>query len=196
MLQSFERGTQKPIMRTVAQMINLEVYHEDIIYNDLSNYLESLERDEQTIKMYCSDGIQFLQYVKPNNLSEINKVVIDKYKDYLLSELNLHPKTVNRKLIAVKHISNMNELSWIIKQEKIHMQNYLDDLLTTTEVDSIIQCARDSGEMRATALIETLKVTGMRISEALQLKVEDIDKPQIIVIGRAISKARYLLRTG
>lgn len=165
-------------------MINLEVYYEDLIYNDLSTYLESLERDEQTIKMYCSDGDQFLQYIKPNNLSEINKVAIDKYKNYLLLELNLHPKTVNRKLVAVKHMSNMNELSWIIKQEKIHMQNYLDDLLTESEVNSIIQCARDSGEMRAVALIETLKVTGMRISEALQLKVEHIDSPQIIVIGK------------
>ena len=165
-------------------MINLEVYYEDLIYNDLSTYLESLERDEQTIKMYCSDGNQFLQYIKPNNLSEINKVAIDKYKEYLLLELNLHPKTVNRKLVAVKHMSNMNELSWIIKQEKIHMQNYLDDLLTEGEVNSIIQCARNSGEMRAVALIETLKVTGMRISEALQLKVEHIDNPQIIVIGK------------
>ncbi|WP_145993169.1 tyrosine-type recombinase/integrase [Tepidibacter mesophilus] len=72
---------------------------------------------------------------------------------------------------------------------KIQKQEYLDELLEMTDFDRLVRIAIREKDLRAVALFYALYLTGMRVSEVLQLKVSDVANDYITVIGKG-EKAR------
>lgn len=152
------------------------------------DYLKRRELSANTISSYKSDVAQFLHFInKPVN--NINKQDIVNFNKFL-EENEINVSSINRKLISVKNfLDYLNEeidagFTINIKQKKRQSQQYLDDILLKEDFESLVVCAREHKDKRAEALFYTLYLTGMRVSEVLQLQTDDADKSYITIKGK------------
>lgn len=159
--------------------------------SDLKNweaFITENDKSNHTISSYKTDIIQFMDYIQKEP-EELTKVDINNYKKYLL-ENKLSIKSINRKLVAIKNFISylVNEenrsITLEIKQEKIQRQEYLDEMLTKEDFDALVAAAERERDYRALALFYGLFLTGMRVSELLQLKVSDVKNDAISIKGK------------
>jgi integrase/recombinase XerD len=151
-------------------------------------YLKKRDLSINTINSYTSDVVQFLDFIK-KPAENINKQDLDNFKQYLEdSELNV--SSINRKLISIQNfldfLNDEYNTSFTMKVKKIKKQNqqYLDDLLFKEDFDKLIKCTQQCKDKRSEALFYTLYLTGMRVSELLQLEIQDVGKSYISIKGK------------
>lgn len=150
-------------------------------------YLKDNRKSEGTIEVYVRGVYQFIKYLKDFKNKNIYSVIyddIEDYKDYLLNVRKLKIKTVNLKLVAINQYCKYYQITVIVKQERVQTQNFLDDIPSPSDMNRILKVIRRKQDYRAEALVCTLMMTGMRISEALQLTIYDVDKDTINIIGK------------
>ena len=123
-------------------------------------------------------------YFKYKDLHRIDSEDIEEYKSFLLYEAKLNVKSVNRKLVAINQFFKYSKIAVSIRQEKIQTQNFLDDMLEDEDIESMLKVIDEHKDLRAKAIVMTMKLTGMRVSEMLQLTIDDIDKDTINIIGK------------
>ena len=147
-------------------------------------YLSENRKSQGTIEIYSRDVKQFLKYFKDKELYDMTNKDIEDYKNYLLDIKKLNVKTVNRKLVAINQYCTYCQVAVVVRQEKVQTQNFLDDIPSSSDLDRILKATKKKNDVRAEALISTLAMTGMRISECLQLTIYDLDKDTINIIGK------------
>ena len=158
-----------------------------------------------TIRAYRSDLNDFSKFLDryDTNLSIINvdRSVIQFFIQFL-SKANLEGKTLQRKVSSIKSFYrflsereiikyNISELIQIPKAGK-----KLPHLLSKKEIDKLMQLPDLSSfeGIRDKSILEILYSTGLRISELVSIKADDIDinKKIIKVFGKG-NKERYVL---
>lgn len=148
------------------------------------DYLVEEEKSEGTISSYISDVKDFIQFMKNKSVKKIQRENVSAYKEYLREKRKLKTLTINRKLVGVKQfIDFLNDrfelsISARVKQEKVQKQYSLKDheLLTEVDYEKLIAAVKDAGDTRAKVLFESMYFSGMRISEALQLRVDHVNE--------------------
>lgn len=145
-------------------------------------YLLKDRKDLKTIKAYSTDINLFIQYIK-KPIENIDEMDIEKYKSYLLGQ-GYKISSINRKMVALNIFMKFYGKNININQEKLQMQNFLDNVLESDEFSKIMVQAELHNDYRAKALLSTMYFTGMRISECLQLTIQDIDKDTIMIKGK------------
>lgn len=162
----------------------------DEYLKEFAVYMREDNDSEKTIKIYVPVIKKMLFYLDKNPL-KMNKMDVVNYIAEIKKQTQ-NAKTVNKKIYAIyKFVQFLNsnyglDLSFKIKKMKmrIEKQEYARNALTKTDFKRILNAAyRDENVMFYTLLI-TLYLTGMRISEALNLKVKDISKSEILVWGK------------
>lgn len=157
---------------------------------DFELYLKKKNRSKLTILSYTNDVRFMLEYLK-KPISEITSDDLFTYKYYMISELNFEMSSINRKVIAINQFFSFMKIDTLLIGERIHFQNYLESTLTECEINSMIDLARSKNDYRFIAIISTLKLTGTRISECLQIKLSDSAKDTIVIVGKG-SKRRTI----
>ena len=153
------------------------------------------EKSEKTVSSYISDIKQFFKFYS-GKVSDIDKKVIRQYTAYLQS--NFAIKTANRKLVSLhQFIEYLNEeeemnISVKIKQLKVSNQNFIDVMIENSDVRRMVKAAEEKNDIRAVAIMYTLFYTGARVSELLQIKVDDVDRNSVYILGKG-NKYRELL---
>ena len=147
------------------------------------NYLIEHRKDDKTIKAYISDMKQFIKYID-RPITDIKNIDIENYKFHMINVLEYRPTTINRKLVALDMFLKINEMSLIVLKQKVQLQNFLDNVLSSKEIDMIIDKAMNNNDYRFITYIQTLKYLGVRAFEALNLKLIDINKDTIFIIGK------------
>jgi integrase/recombinase XerD len=146
------------------------------------DYLHEEEKSKGTIEGYVSDVKDFMNFIK-RDIKKIKKTDVSDYKEYLRKRA-LKTLSINRKLVGVKQfidfVNDRFELAITvrIKQEKVQKQYSLKDeeLLTELDYKRLVETAEGAGDLRAIALFEVMYYSGMRISEALQLRIDHVEK--------------------
>lgn len=167
------------------------------VLNDFKEYMLADKRSINTIKNYVSDIKKMLNFVDKQPI-ELNKIDIIKY-DNFLEENDFNAKTINRKLYAInKFIEFINDIydldiSFNIKKIKMNVakQEYGRNVLTKTDYKRILNAAIKDMNVMFVTVLQTMYLTGMRISEVLQIRTSDINKKEITVIGKG-RKQRYV----
>lgn len=147
-----------------------------------AEHLAEEDKSNLTISSYLTDVKGFLKFIK-KDIKKLKKDDVNSYKEDLRKR-HLTTKTINRKLVGVKQfIEFLNDkyelgIAARIKQEKVQEQYSLkdEDLLTKADYNRLIEAVESAGDIRAKALFETMYYSGMRISEALQLRVDHVQK--------------------
>lgn len=163
------------------------------------NYCE-IEKNfsQNTIRTYSIALGQFYDYMKESGEEnpEVEKLDIDDVRPFCgaLADLNDSPSSVKLKLSAVKsffkylkrkRVISENPAAAIASPKKPRL---LPAFLTESEIDSLMNSFDTSTPTgaRDRALAELLYGSGLRISEALQLKINSIDlaAQSVKVIGK------------
>ena len=166
-----------------------------------NNYLEYLKKiknySDHTCKAYESDLKQYVLYLNESH----NDLFDNKNFVNYLFEKGLAKSTINRKLTSIN-----NFLEWASKIEKnksyykfesLKTERKLPDILTSNYINTLINelPINTPKEVRNKAIVELLYSSGLRVSEVVNLKLNDMkDNKSLRVVGKG-RKVRILPMT-
>ena len=163
-------------------------------------YLKSVKKPSDNTIISYQDDLKELASVLNNNIIDINEEDIKKYLNYLYDK-SYNKNTISRKLSGVRSFYNYLYNHDIIKINyftDVHNPKKIRSLphyLKTSEIDKVLDNTNEVtlyGE-RNKLIVELLYVTGLRVSELVNIKLKDIDKynKSIKILGKG-SKERIV----
>lgn len=153
---------------------------------------------DNTISSYQTDIIKLIGFLKGKDVKNITN---DDIRKYIKSESELSSKSVARKMSSLRTF-----FDFVIKKDYIKSSpmdgvdgpkigKYLPDVLSIEEVTRLLSIEPvDNFTFRNKCILELLYSTGLRISELVSLKLENINLEESIikVMGKG-SKERIVL---
>lgn len=163
-------------------------------------YLKSVKKHSDNTIISYQDDLKELASVLNNNIIDINEDDIKKYLNYLYDK-SYNKNTISRKLSGVRSFYNYLYNHDVIKTNyftDVHNPKKIRSLphyLKTSEIDKVLDNTNEVtlyGE-RNKLIVELLYVTGLRVSELVNIKLKDIDKynKSIKILGKG-SKERIV----
>lgn len=151
---------------------------------------------KNTIDSYQSDIEKFSEVVK----KPLNKIDSDDIRKYIKQESNIAEKSLARKLSSLRTFYD-----FLVKKDYISSNpmdgidgpkigKYLPDVLTVEEVEKLLDLEpKDNFTFRNRCILELLYSTGLRITELVSLKLENIhlEESLVKVMGKG-SKERIV----
>lgn len=163
------------------------------VINDFISYISKKNYSINTYTSYINDLYYFYIFIK----KDLTKVTFEDVKDYL-EHLNLKkekPSSVRRKISSLKSFYKflyknnymdkkdypLTKIAYPKMEKKLPKFIYYNDLL-----EIINESTKDKDGVRDRLIIEMLYATGVRVSELVNIKVNDIDfnNRRIIVLGK------------
>ncbi len=160
----------------------------------LTQYLTALSSQkgysENTIAAYRNDLGQFAQFIRAQRGTDvepgdITSEVVEAYVESLQSEAGGYaPSTVARKIAAVKSFFHyLTEQQVIAADPALRLSSpkikkNIPRTLTREEIERLLAAPRQGSgpkALRDAALLELLCATGMRVTEVVNLRVDDVD---------------------
>lgn len=163
------------------------------VINDFISYISKKNYSINTYTSYINDLYYFYIFIK----KDLKKVTFEDIKDYL-EHLNLKkekPSSVRRKISSLKSFYKflyknnymdkkdypLTKVAYPKMEKKLPKFIYYNDLL-----EIINESTKDKDGVRDRLIIEMLYATGVRVSELINIKINDIDfnNRRIIVLGK------------
>ncbi len=159
---------------------------------DFESKLRNDEKSENTIQKYLRDVKFFVKFVGERS---IDKVLVLEYKSYL--EKNYALASANSMLAAMS--SFFKFLGWYnccVKQFKVQKSAYVSEEreLTKQEYIALVRAAKHKKNERLSLLIQTICVTGIRVSELEFITVEAVKRGETIVFCKGKSRKVFIVR--
>ncbi len=141
------------------------------MFDQLETELKLRGFSQQTVKTYTRHNKLFLDYIKkePNQVVEED---IRKYLAHMISDEKSSPRTIALKKAALKFLYDDLMKKGIVNLKTPKIPKSHPNVLTKEEVKSLINTApRDKTRL----IIELIYSSGLRVSECVSLKVNDLD---------------------
>ena len=176
---------------------------EDSIKKYIS-YIKNVKNySNYTIINYEKDIEQFLDYLETKKITSFKNVSYEVLREYLvyLNNAKYKNKTISRIISTLRSLFNYLESEKIIDiNPTILISNpkkeiRLPEFLSINEIEQLINIKIENKyDLRNILIIELLYSTGIRVSEAINIKTNDIDEynKRIKVLGKG-NKERYVL---
>ncbi len=155
----------------------------------VQNFVDFLERDKRlslnTLQSYRRDIEQYFSYLQEINLQNIsnsNKTTVIAYLMYLQKK-GRATSTISRNLASIRSFYQYIAKNKLIDQdptaelESPKVEKKLPQILSTEEVELLLeqpQCVDLKG-FRDKAMLELLYATGIRVTELIQLDIQDLN---------------------
>lgn len=140
-----------------------------------------------TIESYKRDLIKFLEFNKDKNINQIGSNDLKEYIKYL-KEDKLNEKSISRNISCLKSFYKFLNIEKYINynpSDAIFMpktKKSLPNILTEEDVLKLLDIKlTDNFSYRNKAMLELLYASGLRVSELINLKLQDIDFSQDII---------------
>lgn len=158
----------------------------------LTDFLEYLQREHKysnnTTAAYRNDLSQFISFLHNSHFSieewnDVTAEVVDAYVDHM-KEQSYASSSVARKVAAVKsffnHLfaRNLIQSNPTINIDSPKVKKRLPRTLSAEDIELLLQAPRQKQSpknLRDTALLTMLYSTGMRVTEVVSLRLEDVD---------------------
>ena len=156
--------------------------------DNINNYemlLRSQERSEATITKYLYEAKCFINYLGD---SELTKDAVIAYKKQLTEKYK--PRSVNCKIVSVNSFLRFIERSdCIVRTLKIQNQTYMEEkrVLHIDEFQTLVK----SSSNKIALIMETIGMTGIRISELSFITVETVKEGKSFINLKG--KSRYVI---
>lgn len=187
-MTSFVPGTKLVIN------VNFGARHESChkmkkLEENLESFLDylSIERGlaQNTIISYRYDLIKYISFLKKkkiNSFNQTNKVLINNYFVYLRGK-DLEINSISRNLVAVKMFYRFLLMEGLIKEDTTSLIEFprvskkLPHVLSLREINLLLDKANFTGKLglRDQAVLELFYATGLRVSELIYLKINDLN---------------------
>jgi len=134
----------------------------------------------KTEKAYLHHLNLFLDYISKSNISSVDSKILLDYFNYLKQTRKFSYSAIKQSLASVRFL-----FLDVLKKEidfdffvKMKRPNSLPNILTVDEIRKIINSITN---LKHCAIISTIYSCGLRISEAVNLKINDIDSSAMTV---------------
>ena len=150
------------------------------------NYL-SVERglSNNTIISYREDLNAYLDFVEKNNIDVLSKISKNNITNFMFSQKDrvLAVSSIARSLAAIRMFHRFLTRERILKEDPStlidspKLWKKIPETLSLNEVEALISQpdVRTAQGLRDRAILETLYATGMRVSEAVNLKKDNVN---------------------
>lgn len=137
---------------------------------------------QATIRSYMAQNRRFLSFInKPS--SEITEEDIRIYLGHLISEKNLKPASVSLALSSLRFLyEGMMKKKLFIDIKPPKIEKKLPTVLTKYEIKKMLESVKNP---KHKLLIQFLYASGLRVSECVKIKMDDIDLNE--KLGRVIA---------
>ena len=140
-----------------------------------------------TIESYKRDLLKFLEYNKNTSIDNITNKELKNYIKYLNNN-NLNEKSISRNISALKSFYKFLIINKYTKENPSDMlyipkiQKNLPNTLSEEEIEKLLNInLKDNFSYRNKAMLELMYGAGLRVSELINLKLQDIDFTEDIV---------------
>ena len=168
-------------------------------------FLEFLQNEKKlsdnTLQSYKRDIIQYQNYLEENgiNYAKVSKEDIKAYLNYL-KQIGKKPSTISRNLASIRSFYQYSKRNKKIKNDPTEdvqspkIEKRVPSVLTAQEVELLLEQPKDV-DLKGTrdkAMLEFAYATGMRVTEIINLNIEDVNLEGEYVICRVGSKQRNI----
>lgn len=159
------------------------------LISQLNNYFEYLQNEkkssENTVQAYRRDLDKFVEYAKATDISDMSSVNPDIVADFksFLSSRGLSSASVSRTLSSLRSFFKFLISSGVcecnpakaVHNDKVEKKDLM--VLTSKEVETLLAQPNtsDAKGMRDKAMLEILYATGIKVSELIDLRLEDFN---------------------
>lgn len=176
------------------------------MYNELILFLEYLEKTKKssknTIQSYERDLKYFFGFLSEKNINDVNEINEQSIKQYIedLKKLQKSSATILRALASIRAF-----FSYLMKLKKVDQNPTLNitlpkvtkkapKILTEKEIIQLLNqpYTKETKGIRDKAMLELLYATGIRVSELIHLKVNDVDINEGYILCRDNHKERII----
>ena len=161
----------------------------------MQKYFNYIDVCDNTIKTYNVGLIQYVQYLKDNNIKEPTRENIINFREHLKEEHK--PNTVNAYLIAIRNFYSWLEYEGITKDisKKIKgiklERHHLKRGLSKEEIQQVLNVCKDK---REELLIKLMITCALRINEVSNIQLEDFYNDRGVIMLKVLGKARNGLK--
>ena len=168
-------------------------------------FLEFLQNEKKlsdnTLQSYKRDIIQYQNYLEENgiNYAKVSKEDKKAYLNYL-KQIGKKPSTISRNLASIRSFYQFSIRNKKIKNDPTEdvqspkIEKRVPSVLTAQEVELLLEQPKDV-DLKGTrdkAMLEFAYATGMRVTEIINLNIEDVNLEGEYVICRVGSKQRNI----
>ncbi len=170
------------------------------------SYIEFERRlSKNTVASYSNDLDKYYLFLKKRNISSVSKITKKDILDYLeyLSKEGISTTSIARKLTTIKNFHGFlyqrelinNDVASSIERPKL--RKTLPKVMTVEEVDRLLDVPLNTiFDYRDKAMLELMYATGLRVSELLNLTLNDIDFENCIVRCMGKGKKERIIPIG
>lgn len=145
---------------------------------DFESRLRQSNLSSNTIESYSKAVRQYFSLydtVTKHNLLSFKGYLIEKYK----------PKTVNLRLQAInRYLEYLKKDHLKLKFVKVQQQNFLENVISDADYRFFIKKLKIDGRMNWYFVVRYLCATGARMSELIQIKVENVEVGYLDIYGK------------
>ncbi|MEO7209461.1 MAG: tyrosine-type recombinase/integrase [Chitinophagaceae bacterium] len=162
-------------------------------FSEYKNRLILKGYSPSTVRTYCNEFQIYLQTIKNNAAKDITPDQLQRYILYCIHDLKLKENTVHSRINALKfyyeQVLNKEKMFFEIPRPKKHL--ILPKVLGEEELRRLFAAANN---LKHKAILFTAYSAGLRVSEVINLRMEDIDRErkQLFVYCSKGKKDRYV----
>jgi integrase/recombinase XerD len=151
------------------------------------NYL-SVERglSNNTIIAYREDLKYYIDFIARSHIDALSKITKNDIINFMLNqkEKGVSSNSISRRLAAIRMFHRFLSRERILKSDPSNLIDSprlwkkIPDTLSLNEIDALLTQPniREKRGIRDKAILETLYATGMRVSEAVNLKLDNVNR--------------------
>ena len=161
---------------------------EDAI-NDFLNYcIFEKGLSDKTKESYKNDLLVYKEFLKKQNVFDVVNIKSDHIKDFLKARSNEESSTIAHNLTVIKNFHTYllkenivsTDVSLFIDRPKL--RKYLPKTLSVEDVDKLLDIKLDGPfDYRNKAMLELMYGCGLRVSELINLEINDIDMTNCVI---------------
>jgi len=146
--------------------------------DEFSQWLIQRHMADNTITVYTFAVRQF--FTLYDRLDYKN---LQLYKCYLLEHYK--PQTVNLRIRALNCFLEFHELpDWKMPMLKLQQKTFLDNVISQADYEYLKQCLLRDGNRLYYFIIRFMAATGVRVSELVRFRVEDVRQGQMDILSK------------
>jgi integrase/recombinase XerD len=166
-----------------GQVIEKNIY---LQFNDFLSYLKDVKKSsDNTLQAYERDLSKFLEFARENSISSFEEVKVDtvaRYKKHL-ADIGLSTSSVSRSLSALRSLFQYLLSSGTVEHNPAReIPNDKADkkgpqVLTAKEIELLLSqpSLNDLKGIRDKAMLELLYATGIKVTELINLNIDDVN---------------------
>lgn len=153
-----------------------------IFLKQLETELKLKGFSDKTVSSYVFHNQKFLDYTKKQP-QEVSEQDIKSYLAHLISDKKLKPSSINLAICTLKFFYiKVLDKDLFTKISSVKSEKKIPIVLSKDEIKQLILAAKNK---KHKILIELMYSSGLRVSEAVSMKIDDLDLSQ--KIGKVVS---------